>query len=254
MTPSAVELPGGFLDRPFTHRALHGPGRPENSREAIAAAVAASYGIEIDVQLSRDAQAMVFHDYGLQRLMGINGTVQTKKQQQLAATPLLGGRTGPPTLPETLRMIDGRVPLVIEVKDQDGAMGPNVGVLEEQVAAALTAYAGPVAVMSFNPHSVAALADLAPNVPRGITTCDFNAEDWPTVPATRRAELAPIPDFDRVGASFISHDRKTLTDPAVAALKSRGIPVLTWTVKSQEQANVARQIADQITFEGFTPA
>ena len=254
MTLPAVALPPGFFDRPFAHRALHGPARPENSREAIKAALEGGYSIEVDVQLSQDGVAMVFHDYGLKRLTGEAGTVQTTSASQLGATLLLGGPSGAPTLAETLALVAGRVPLAIEIKDQDGAMGPNVGVLEKAVATALQEYHGPVAVMSFNPHAVAAMGEIAPNIPRGLTTCTYTAEDWPTVPAARRAELAPIPDFDRLGASFISHDSTALTDPAVAKLKSRGVPVLTWTIKSQDEADEALQIADQITFEGYTPA
>lgn len=245
-------LPDGFFDRPFAHRALHGLGRPENSREAIAAAVKAGYGIEIDVQQSADGAAMVFHDYALKRLTGARGTVQTRSAEELAAIPLLGGPTGAPTLPEVLELVAGRVPVAIEIKDQDGAMGPNVGPLEEAVAAALVGHEGPVAVMSFNPHSVAAMAELAPKVARGLTTCAWRTEDWPTIPAARRAELTAIPNFDRVGASFISHDRADLEDQAVADLKDRGVPVLCWTIRSPEQEEIARRVADQITFEGYT--
>lgn len=252
-------LPDGFFDRPFAHRALHGPGRPENSRAAIQAAVEAGYGIEIDVQRSADGAAMVFHDYALERLTGETGSVQMRTAAELASIPLLGGpagakpgpKPGAPTLPEALALVAGRVPLVIEIKDQDGAMGPAVGALEEAVAAALSGYRGPVAVMSFNPHSVAAMARLAPGVPRGLTTCAWLADDWPTIPAARRNALADIPDFDRVGASFISHDRAALEASVVAGLKARGIPVLCWTIRSTEQEDAARRVADQITFEGY---
>lgn len=249
-----MTLPPGFFDKPFAHRALHRAGVPENSREAILAAVTAGYGIEIDVQLSQDGAAMVFHDYGLQRLTGQPGTVQTMSAAKLSSLPLLGGKTGAPTLREALTIVSGRVPLVIEIKDQDGAMGPSVGRLERAVAAALEAYNGPVAVMSFNPHSVAKMADLAPNIPRGLTTCDFSQADWPMLTAARRKELAQIPDFDSVEAIFISHDSRALHGAPVAALKAKGTPVLTWTIKSQAEADAALEVADQITFEGYTPA
>ncbi|MEM9438531.1 MAG: glycerophosphodiester phosphodiesterase family protein [Pseudomonadota bacterium] len=249
-----MTLPPGFFDKPFAHRALHGQGAPENSAEAILAAVEAGYGIEIDVQLSQDGAAMVFHDYGLERLTGQPGTVQTISAAELSSLPLLGGETGAPTLREALTIVSGRVPLVIEIKDQDGAMGPNVGRLARAVAEALKAYDGLVAVMSFNPHAVAAMADLAPNIPRGLTTCDFSQADWPVLKAARRKELAQIRDFDRVGASFISHDSRALRDAPVAALKAKGTAILTWTIKSQAEAHAALEVADQITFEGYTPA
>lgn len=249
-----MTLPAGFFDRPFAHRALHGPGRPENSREAILAAVEAGFGIEIDVQLTGDDHAMVFHDYGLARLTGMPGTVRTKSADDLASIRLLGGPSGPPPLDEVLALIDGRVPLAIEIKDQDGAMGPNVGQLEAQVARHVAGYGGPLAVMSFNPHSVAEFARLAPDVPRGLTTCDFRLDHWPTIPTKRRRELASIPDLDRVGASFISHDRRALGDQAVARVKALGLPVLCWTINSATKAADALKVADQITFEGYVPA
>ncbi|MEM1100264.1 MAG: glycerophosphodiester phosphodiesterase family protein [Pseudomonadota bacterium] len=243
-----------FWSRPFAHRALHGPGRPENSREAVDAAVDAGYGVEIDVQLSADGQAMVFHDYGTARLTGAQGTVRTRSAAELAALGLLGGPTGAPTLPEVLAQVAGRVPFLIEIKDQDGAMGPDVGPLEAAVAAALEDYAGEVAVMSFNPHAIAAMAELAPGVPRGLTTCAFTAEDWPTVPARRRGELVSVPDYDRVGARFVSHDHRDLRAEPVARLKARGATVACWTIRSAEEAAQARQVADQITFEKYLPA
>ena len=103
-----------------------------------------------------------------------------------------------------------------EFKDQDGAMGPNVGPLEYAAAQALQSYDGPVAVMSFNPHSVRALLQMAPDVPRGLTTDPFRRINW-KVPPARREELRGIPDYGPVGASFISHEVDDLTRLRVAA-------------------------------------
>ena len=118
-------LPEAFLGRPIAHRALHGPGAPENSGPAIARAIAAGYGIEIDVQLSSDGRAMVFHDYDLQRLTGTKGAVQQRSAAALADLRLLGTEAAIPTLREVLAQVEGAVPLLIEVKDQDGTLGPR---------------------------------------------------------------------------------------------------------------------------------
>ena len=107
--------------------------------------------------------------------------------------------------------------------------------------------------MSFNPHSVAAIADSAPDRPRGLTTCDFAAADW-SLPDYRRAELAALMDAERVGAAFVSHDHRDLANPAVARLKSEGLPILTWTIRSPAEEAAARRVADNITFEGYRPA
>ncbi|MEM8578615.1 MAG: glycerophosphodiester phosphodiesterase family protein [Pseudomonadota bacterium] len=247
-----LPLPPAFLRAPLAHRALHGPGAAENSRAAVRAAVEAGYGIEIDLQLSADGQAMVFHDYGLDRLTGQPGTVRASTAAALAATPLRGGDEGIPTLAEVLALVRGQVPLLIELKDQDGVMGPNIGALEAATAAALGGYDGPVAVMSFIPHSVAEMARLCPAVPRGLTTSAY-ADDWP-LPERVRAYLRAIPDYARVGASFISHEARDLDRPRVAELKAQGAAILCWTIRSPAAEADARRVAQNITFEGYAAA
>ncbi|MFN4130735.1 MAG: glycerophosphodiester phosphodiesterase family protein [Paracoccaceae bacterium] len=246
-------LPARFLRLPVTHRALHdrAQGRIENSPAAIRAAVSAGYAIEVDVQLSADGCAMVFHDDDLDRLTGERGPVSARSAGTLAGIVLTGGDDTIPTLDTVLGMIAGRVPLLIEIKDQTGVMAPSDGRLEAAVAQALVGYAGDVAVMSFNPHSVAHVARLAPQVARGLTTSAFDPADWAPVPAAVCDHLREIPDFDRVGASFISHQANDLTRPRVLALRAAGVPVLCWTIRSPEQEAMARKIAVNVTFEGY---
>jgi glycerophosphoryl diester phosphodiesterase len=251
MTPA---LPPAFLAAPIAHRALHGPGRAENSMAAVAAAVAAGYGIEIDVQLTQDGEAVVFHDEDLSRLTAEAGLVRARSADALAVIPLKAGGGTIPRLGEVLAQVKGRVPLLIEVKDQDGRMGPGVGELERAVARDLARYDGPVAVMSFNPHTVDALRQHAPGVARGLVTCSWRAEDWPDVPEPDRARLRGIPDFVRTGASFISHEAADLNRPRVAELKAAGVPVLCWTIRSPAAEVAARKVADNVTFEGYRPA
>jgi len=246
-----MTLPDSFFRLPLAHRALHGDGRPENSLAAVRAAVAANYGIEVDVQPSADGVAMVFHDYALDRLTEETGPVALRTATELHAIPLKGTDEGIPTLAEVLATVDGQVPVLIEIKDQDGAMGPNVGLLQNWVAEALVGYEGPVAVMSFNPHAVAAFGEVAPDIPRGLTTSGWDHGDALRLPAEARAHLASIPDFDRVGAHFISHDLRNLKNPRVAELKALGVPVLCWTIRSEADESQAREIADNVTFEGF---
>lgn len=243
-----------FLARPIAHRGFHDItlGRPENSRAAIRAAISAGYGIELDLQLSRDGHAMVFHDYDMGRLTGESGPIQLRTVPELAETQLLHGDEAIPTFSEVLEIVAGQVPLLIELKDQDGGIGPNIGRLEQATAQALDGYQGDAAVMSFNPHSVAELARIAPDRPRGLTTCSFLKEEWPTIKSARLDDLRAIPDYDRVGACFISHNSRDLQSPHVANLRSQGIPILCWTVRSAEEEAEARKVADNITFEDYT--
>ncbi|MFO8127109.1 glycerophosphodiester phosphodiesterase family protein, partial [Yoonia sp.] len=159
-----MTLPASFLTRPIAHRALHDrkAGRMENSVKSIKAAIDAGYGIEIDVQLTCDGHAMVFHDDRLDRLTGETGPVRARTRAELEAIALTDDCGTIPSLEKVLEMVAGQVPLLIEIKDQDGAMGPQVGPLEAATCAALKDYAGDVALMSFNPHAVAVCAELAP--------------------------------------------------------------------------------------------
>ena len=248
-----MNLPRSFLDRPIAHRALHDAkaGRPENSMSAIVAAVDAGYGIEIDLQPSSDHQAMVFHDAKLDRLTGSDGPILAQSASTLAGIHLTGTDEGIPTLSKVLDVINGQVPLLIEIKDQDGALGPNVGMLEAATAAALEGYTGDVAVMSFNPWSVLQMSKLAPDIPRGIVTMDYTETTGGNLDAAERARLTEIPDYDRVGACFISHNHKDLTHPRVAELKGAGARILCWTIRSPEEEATAREIVDNVTFEGY---
>ncbi len=248
-----IPLPELFLTRPIAHRALHDSdaGRPENSRAAIEAAIEAGYGIEIDLQLSRDAQAMVFHDYGLGRLTSEKGLVVERVADALGRITLLGGSEGIPTLSDVLTLVAGRKPLLIELKDQHGEMGVTDGALERAVARTLEGYDGPVALMSFNPNMVAALSELCPHLPRGLVTCGYDPEDWKGLSAETMDHLRDIPDFDRAGCSFISHHAIDLDRPRVQALRAGGAPVLCWTIRSPKEEAVARMLSDNITFEGY---
>lgn len=247
-------LPASFLRAPIAHRALHDKarGRIENSPSAIRAARAAGYAIEIDLQLSKDGVPMVFHDEDMERLTGLKGWVWDRTAAELGGVTLLGSDDRIPTLAEVLALVGGAVPLLIELKDQTLTMSDTDGRLESATAAVLAAYSGPVALMSFNPHCLAHLARLAPHLPRGITTSAY-AEDWDLPPETR-ARLREIPDYDRVGAAFISHEAADLSRPRVAALKAQGARVLCWTVTSAAMEADARKVAENITFEGYAAA
>jgi len=228
-------------------------GVQENSRPSFERAIKHGFGIELDLQMSSDGEAMVFHDYALDRLTHASGPIQMRTAAELREMKLKVGNDSILDLHEALQLVNGQVPLLIELKDQDGGIGPNVGRLENRAAELLANYKGDAVVMSFNPHSMAVMSEIAPGIPRGLTTCDFNAEFWPMLPRKRASELAKIQDFDRVGACFISHDHRLLDAAPVQTLKARGVPLLCWTVRSPEQEIKARLLADNITFEGYIP-
>ncbi|WP_406869998.1 glycerophosphodiester phosphodiesterase family protein [Thioclava sp. 'Guangxiensis'] len=246
-----------FLSLPIAHRAYHDRAqrRPENSLAAIRAAIAAGYGIEIDLQLSADGVAMVFHDYLLDRLTGETGPLHARTAAELQAIPLRDADEGIPTFAEVLDLVAGQVPLLVEIKNQNDRNGAGLGPLEDAAAQALRGYQGPVAVMGFNPETIALFHAAAPEVTVGLTTyAEWSAEDFPDLDDDQRARLREIADYDRVGASFISHHWKDLGMARVAALKAEGAHILCWTIRSPEAEAKAREVAENVTFEGYAPA
>lgn len=242
-------LPAGFAARPFAHRGLHGPGRPENSLASVRAAVAAGFGIEIDLQPSADGVAMVFHDDTLDRMTGTPGPIAARPAAELSRLRLAGTAEPIPTLAAVLAEVAGRVPLLIELKAQATPEGDAL--LAAATAAALQGYAGPLAVMSFLPRPVAEMAARAPAVPRGLVTWAWEGAE---ARHPDRDRLRAIADLDALGCAFVSHDRADLDRPRLAEIRAAGLTILCWTVRSPEQERAARRHADQITFEGYLPA
>jgi glycerophosphoryl diester phosphodiesterase len=246
-------LPPAFLSLPIAHRALHdrAQGRIENSPAAIEAAIVAGYAIEIDIQLSVDGVPMVFHDETLERLTGETGPLNQRLASDLNRITLTGSDDTIPSLDHVLAQVAGRVPLLIELKDQTLTLGETDGRLEQATARSLTGYEGPVALMSFNPHCMIHMARLAPHMARGLTTAAFAPADWAPVPAETCNRLREIPDYDAAGASFISHEARDLSRPRVRDLKSQGAHILCWTIRSPMDEAEARRIAENITFESY---
>jgi glycerophosphoryl diester phosphodiesterase len=222
---------------PFAHRGLHGGGTVENSLGAIEAAAAGGYGIEIDVRLSRDGVAMVFHDERLDRLTSEQGRVVERTAAALQALRLAGSRDCIPRLTEALRAIGGRVPLLIEVKARGQAWR-----LCRAVAADLADYQGPVGVMSFNPHVPHWFSWRAPRILRGLVVTESGKEGWRGA-AERRLAWA----WSR--ADFAACDVRDLPSAFSEARRTKGVPVYTWTVRSDDDGARAAAHADQIIFE-----
>ena len=223
--------------RPFAHRGLHGQGRIENSRAAFEAAIAAGHGIELDVQASRDGEAMVFHDERLDRLAEHVGPICGMVRGELERIRLRDSKETIPSLAEILALIAGRAPLLIEVK----APGREVGALSRAVAGALRGYAGPVAVMSFNPEVGHWFARHEPARLRGLVVTE-KGRKW-------RGWLARRLALWRSRADFLAYDIRDLPSSFAERAQRRGLKVLTWTVRSVRDRARAAEHADQIIYE-----
>ena len=174
-----------WLKRPFAHRGLHGEadGIVENSASAIEAAIAKGYAIEVDLQCAAHGVPVVFHDRTLDRLTAERGPVAERDAAALCAIPLRDSVDRILSLNGLLGIVDGRVPLLIEVK----STWSDDHTYERNIAATLAAYQGDVAVMSFDPDCVAAFRDLAPSLPRGLVAERFDdMQHWSELSALRR--------------------------------------------------------------------
>jgi glycerophosphoryl diester phosphodiesterase len=226
-----------LIARPFAHRGLHGPGVIENSRAAFEAAIAAGHGIELDVQTSADGEAMVLHDYKLERLAGRDALVVVMKAAELQRITLTGTDETIPTLAEILALIGGRAPLLIEVKTPER----DLAGLSRSVERALSGYEGPVAVMSFNPEVGRWFARHAPARLRGLVVTESKRgwRGWYERPLALR----------RARADFLAYDIRDLPSRFATAQRLSGMPVLTWTVRSLADRARAAEHASQIIYE-----
>ena len=236
--------------RPVAHRGLHDAahGVIENTTSAFDAAIAGNYGIETDVQVSRDGEAMVHHDDVLGRLTDGSGRLADRTVAELKAVPFRATADRMMTLPELCARIAGRVTLLVEVKSAfDGA-----GRLTERVAEVLTAYAGPVAAMSFDPRIVAGLRRLAPDLTRGIVAQRaYVGPEWQYLHEWQRLSMAHLLHAPMTRPDFVAYRVDDLPAPATRLARRLGKPVLTWTVRTPAQRRRAQTWADQMIFEGF---
>lgn len=245
-----------LVRRPIAHRGLHDRtlGVVENSASAFAAAITHKYAIECDLQLTADGEAVVFHDERLDRLTESTGWVHERTAAQMKAFVLRGTQDRAQTLAELLHQVHGQVPLVIEIKTH----WKRDHRLAWRALEVLRGYDGPHCLMSFDPDVVEALRLRSPQTLRGIVADRTVDPEYNLLPLARRIELRAmshfsrtVPEMGRTQPHFISYHFRDLPWAPVTAFRHAGHPVISWTIRSAEQAAQARRYSDQITFEGF---
>lgn len=239
--------------RPIAHRGLHGAptGLIENTRSSCAAALEAGFGIEVDLQLSSDVEAMVFHDHTLDRLTASTGPLLERTASALQKVHFRGTTDAMMTFGELLTLVRGRVPLVVELKSRfDGDLR-----LAERAAAVAAAYTGPLAFMSFDPLLVAALRRFAPQIPRGITAERHYADhSWDKLSVAEKRRLGHLLHWPQSRFQFVAFRVNDLPTRATQFVRRfLGMPLLTWTVRRPIERVTAQRYADQMIFEGFLP-
>ena len=242
-----------LIARPVAHRGLHdaAAGIIENTPSAFAAAIAANYAIECDIQISADGEAMVFHDQTLERLTEGSGRVDAMPAAELKRVAFRGTADRMITLGELCDLVADRAALLVEIKSRfDGDLR-----LVTRAADVLAGYAGRVALMSFDPAPIAALRTLAPRLPRGIVAeRRYTHAEWSPLPARTKRALAYFQHALRSRPQFIAYSVKDLPAaiPRLARTMLR-LPLLTWTVRTDVDRERAARYADQMIFEGFRP-
>jgi glycerophosphoryl diester phosphodiesterase len=237
--------------RPIAHRGLHdsAAGIVENSGTAFSAAIAGRYGIETDVQISADGEAMVHHDDALGRLTDAQGRLADMSAAAIKAVRFKASGDRILGLGELCDLVGGRATLLIELKSRfDGDLR-----LVRRAADVLAAYKGAAAVMSFDPAMIEAVRMLAPALTRGVVAERHYADhEWDRMPAAEKRRMAFLLHAARTRPQFIAYSVADLPSPApLIARAIFGLPLLTWTVRSEDDRARARRYADQIIFERF---
>ena len=236
-----------FKNYRYAHRGLHGGGVAENSRSAFVAAVDAGYGIELDVRLSSDGEIVVFHDDTLDRVTGQSGFVKDKTAKELSEIKLLGTDDTIPTFREVLELVGGRVPLLVELKEDQGSYG-----VTEAAVKMLSEYEGPYIIESFNPLALARVKKLAPEVLRGVLSHHFTLDKKYRgfkyfLLQNLCLNCACRPDF-----IAFNHEHRKMLSLRLARLF--GAPTLAWTVESErDDAEALKCGFDGIIFQYYAP-
>jgi glycerophosphoryl diester phosphodiesterase len=239
--------------RPIAHRGLHdrNAGVIENTGPAFLAAIEGGYGIECDLQPASDGTPMVFHDRALKRLVAADGMIDALSPAELAKLRYRGQDTPILTYTGFLALVAGRAPLLVEIKSDWNP--PKAGFIEA-IAAASMAYAGPIALMSFDPGVMARCRALAPQVPRGIVATDFTVNNWwpDKIDAARAISLTYLLESREAEPSFFAYHVRALPTPVTRfAREGLGLPLFTWTVRSERERAIAARWADAPIFEGY---
>lgn len=233
----------------YAHRGLHGDGRAENSLTAFRAAVEAGYGIELDVRLSGDGELVVFHDETLDRVTNASGRVDEKSREELSKIKLLGTQDSVPTFAEVLRLVDGRVPLLVEIKESEGKYGATQKTIE-----LLREYKGEFIIESFNPLALSLVKKEMPEALRGILSSDFSREEK-YKGQIKYFFLQNLLFNLLCRPDFISYNHVDYKKPSLRFVRSFfKTATICWTVTSREDEERAYKHGfDGVIFENYLP-
>lgn len=237
----------------IAHRGLHDARRGviENTATAFEAAIRGGYAIETDIQAARHGEPVIFHDWTLDRLTEAHGPVADRTAADLRSIAMTGSSDRILSLAEFLDQIRGRATLFLEIKSAAGGSRE----LERRVAEQLKRYRGQAVVMGFDPGSMRAMRQHAPQVPRGLSACRFGRRPHLPLSPGECFRLTHMLDITGIHPDFLTYD---IHDLAVMGpllrRKYPNLPLITWTVRTAEDRRRAAAYADGMIFENFRPA
>jgi glycerophosphoryl diester phosphodiesterase len=246
----------GFLtERPFAHRGFHSRSLndnkviPENSLEAFELAVQKNYSIEMDIHFSKDFNIVVFHDYFLSRLTTKTGFISSKNLNYIRQARLANSEPVP-TIEDALNLINGRVPILLEIKHTKH-IKKNLEVFTRSLAEKLEDYNGSAALMSFNFDLIKYInrSNLLRKLPLGLTTSFPKIENLSNRIKNNKIEN----DIISNKLQFISQDWRGIKNRRIERIKNLDIAILSWTITSKKIENGLKGLVDNITFEHYEP-
>lgn len=240
---------------PIAHRGLHNAKRGiiENTQPAFEAAIAKGYGIECDLRPAAGGLPIVFHDETLNRLVAGRGPVAGLTGADLKRLRYRNSDTHVLTFAELLDLVDGRVPLLVEIKSEWDA--PDLAFLKK-IGKLASAYKGPIGLMSFDPDVMAVVREFAPDVMRGIVSGSYVGAGWwnRKISRARGARLRDLLESGPVAPDFFAYQIGALPTPVTEFTRTvLGLPLFTWTVRTAKDRQTAAKHADAMIFEGFEP-
>ncbi|MEO7026342.1 MAG: glycerophosphodiester phosphodiesterase family protein [Caulobacteraceae bacterium] len=233
---------------PIAHRGLwSAEGSPENSLGAFQAACDGGYGIELDVRRSADGEAIVFHDETLARMTGAPGRIADHTTGALSRMRLAETDETIPTLADALTLVGHRAMVFIELKVPFGEVGP----LERRVCDVLIDHNGPTCVIGFNPYSHAWFADHQPMILRGLSSHAYGPADARNLAPELRKSFARLEHVGIARPQFLALSVEIASAAKAASLRKSGLPVVAWTVRTNDEWDGLKRHCDNLIFEGF---
>ena len=235
-----------LIKRPIAHRGLHkGIAIPENSLTAFEEALKSDYPIELDIQITKDGSIIVFHDDNLLRMTGNELKVKNLTKNNLSKFHLYQTEQKIPLLEEVLNLIDCRIPILIEIKNEG-----LPGKIELNTLKILQNYKGEFAIQSFNPLTIAFIRFLNKNIVRGLL---LTREDQKDLSFFKKLIINENFALSLCKPDFAAYDIEYLDEKTSAKIKKRNIPLITWTVKKENQLIKAKNLAENVIFENIIP-